>query len=159
MRFITSLIYGLLAVAASALAGCGGDSGKGKDETPHNPLLGNPQPGAGGLRRVADMPKVRNEVRNVALAYIAFFADHGRYPKTEAEFKTYVKRDPNTRRLSEALEQGVYVVVLTANPSSNAVLVYEKTPDQKGIHFVAMGDASVSAMTTQELEKALQNKG
>jgi hypothetical protein len=105
------------------------------------------------------MPKVRNELRNIGQLYTAFFTDHQRYPKSVEEFKAYLKRDPGARDLYQALEEGFYVVVPTRNPSSSAILAYEKTPDQKGFHFVVKGDGAVDAMTTKELEKALQNPG
>src|SRR5438105_264496 len=125
MRLQNALVYGFLSgFGFSLLAGCGGGNNADKDEGPRNPMLGPPERGAGGLRRVGDMPKVRNELRNIAQLYTAYFADRQKYPATEGEFKAYLKRDPNAKDLYQALEQGFYVVVPTRNPSSAAVLAY-----------------------------------
>jgi hypothetical protein len=152
MRKTTPLRLCVLLLAAFLLVGCGK---KGSDEDePRNPTLGPPERGGKGLKRVIDRPKVRNEVQQLAQLYTGYFADFTHYPKTVDEFKQYIKRD--SPRLFEALHSGQYVLVLTNNPSSNAVLVYENDPDDKGTHIVAMGDASVTTYTTQQLKAALK---
>jgi hypothetical protein len=137
------------------LAGCGKkpDSDKGGSE-PRNPLLGQPQPGAGGLRRLADRPKVRNDLGQIALDYINYTSATNS-PTLEG-FKAFIKDQPT---FVKALDEGLYVLVVTRNPSSANVLVYEKTPDAEGMHIVAMGDRSVKTMTAQELQQALKNAG
>jgi hypothetical protein len=137
------------------LAGCEKkDAGKEEEEKPKNPLLGDPQAGAGGIRRVVDRPKVQNDLRNLATLYQAFETEMNRAPKTLDEFKGYIKRDAG--QLHQRLSDGYYVLVLVKKPTSNVILAYEKAPDAKGIHMAVRGDGSVTSMNAAELEKALK---
>jgi hypothetical protein len=96
----------------------------------------------------------KNDLVQIALFYHLFFADQARFPRTQNEFKAYIKKD--APKLVKALDDGVYVLVLTKGPTSTRVLAYEKKPNNKGIHAVVMGDKSASSMTSKELEKALK---
>jgi hypothetical protein len=96
----------------------------------------------------------KNDLKQLATFYQLFDAEFGRGPKALPEFLHYIKRD--APKLHKALTDGRYVLVLTRKPSSKAVLVYEKKPDRKGVHTVAMGDASVSTLTTKQLRANLK---
>jgi hypothetical protein len=146
---------GVVPLFALLLGGCGDGKNREKEEAPRNPLLGAPQPGAGGVRRAIDRPKVQNDLRNVATFYNTFFAEMGRGPKTVDEFMQYIMRD--ARQLHQVLSEGYYVLVLVARPGGATILAYEKTPDAQGLQMAVRGDGSVSSMTAQELQKALQN--
>jgi hypothetical protein len=151
---------GLAALLAAGLfAGCGkkttSDSDGSGGGRVHNPLLQQPQPGAGGLRRMADRPKVRNDLSQLALDYINY--QSGTNSPTLEGFKAFIKQD--APQLCKALDDGLYVLVVTRNPSSANVLLYEKVPDADGLQIVAMGDRSVKTLTAQELQEALKKPG
>jgi hypothetical protein len=144
-------------LAALFLLGCGGKKPRKEqpEERPRNPLLGNPQPGAGGIRRAVDRPKVLTDLKTLADLYNAYLTEFGRPPNSVEAFKQYIQRDAG--RLAKALEEGAYVLVLVRMPNSNVVLAYEKTADANGFHQVAKGDGSVSPMTSAQLQQALNN--
>jgi hypothetical protein len=146
----------VLCLTAGLLAGCGKKHDDEPKGGPSNPVLGPPQPGAGGLRRAVDRPKVLNELRQLGTLYKAYSLEPGRH--TLQGFKAYIQRD--ARDLVDRLDKHVYVLLVTDNPSSTNILAYEKAADGSGNHYVAMGDASVpDPMSTQQLEQALQKQG
>jgi hypothetical protein len=108
-----------------------------------------------GLGRTAAVDvQTKNDLKQIALYYQAFNADHGRYPKALKEFQDYIKRDAPA--LHKALADGRFVLVPTRNPGSATVLAYEKKPN-KWQHTVVMGDGAATSMGTAKLKQALQN--
>jgi hypothetical protein len=146
---------GTVTLVILLLAGCGNTKDGDKEETPRNPLLGQPQPGAGGLRRVVDRPKVRNDLNQLYTFYDLFVNERGHAPKTLAELKDYIKRD--ARQLHQALSDGYYGVVVGKRPTGNGVLAYENAPDDIGDHIVIRADHSIDTLKTDALKRALQN--
>ncbi len=160
-------------LAAGLLAGCNKDNNSSTDgaraQGQPNPAVGDPQqpnPADGnaqrpkqpvsGIRRAIDRQKVQNDLKQMALFYANYIAEHGKAPAKLEQFKDSIKREG--RHLIKALEDGDYVLVLVRSPGAETVLAYEKNPDFQGKHIVAMGDASVQTLTTADLQKKLKNQ-
>jgi hypothetical protein len=109
-----------------------------------------------GVKRVIDRPAVQNDLRQLALFYKTCEADYGRVKSVE-EFKRYIKRD--APKLVQALEDKVYIVVPNVRGGAGTIVAYEKTPDAAKQHIVAMGDGTISQMSTQQLQAALKKQG
>ena len=76
-----------------------------------------------------------------------------RFVEDGVELMDYLKNSANKEY--QSLEEGYFEIVPNAQLASNLILVYETKADNAGKHFVAMGDGSVSAGTTQEVKAAL----
>jgi hypothetical protein len=109
-----------------------------------------------GLKRVIDRPAVQNDLRQLALFYKTYEAEFGSVKSADA-LKNYIKRD--APKLYQALDEKVYVVVPNVRAASGSVVAYEKTADAAQQHIVAMGDATISQMSTAELQAALKKQG
>jgi hypothetical protein len=149
MRFLATW----LAVAAVVLvAGClkSSPSSTGGDGSEGNV--------AGHVQRGKDLQRIRNDLRQLAQLYQAYSTEMGRPPDDQEAFLSYIQRD--ARAIAQDIREGKYVVIWKLRSlNSNTVLAYEKDVDLRGNQVVVMGDATVSSMTPQQLQAALQNRG
>jgi hypothetical protein len=137
------------------MLGCGDKKGakKKSDDGPKNPLLGRPEPGARGLRRVVDRPKVQNDLKQLYTFYVTYTTEVGRPPRTLEDFTAYIRTDSAV--LHGALTDRLYELVVDKKVSGNEILLYESAPDASGIHIVLKGDGSFASMNSKDLKHAL----
>jgi hypothetical protein len=110
---------------------------------------------AGHVQRGKDLQKIRNDLGQLAKLYQTYSIDVGRPPADQEAFIKYIQRD--ARHIAQDIQDGKYVVIWGVQSlSSNTVLAYEKDVDLRGNQVVVMGDATVSSMTPQQLQAALQ---
>ena len=155
MRTVTAI----LAICMLVVTGCGRQA----SPSPDAPAPVDPGAHRGlaplsevGLKRVIDRPAVQNDLRQLALFYKTYEAEFGSVKSADA-LKNYIKRD--APKLYQALDEKVYVVVPNVRAASGSVVAYEKTADAAQQHIVAMGDATISQMSTAELQAALKKQG
>jgi hypothetical protein len=151
----------LAVTAILILVGCGNaatETTEGAQQGPAQPAGQDPLAPLSkvGVKRIIDRPAVQNDLRQLALFYMAQVADLGRVRTVDA-FTGYIKRD--APQLVKALQDNVYVVVPNIRPAAGIVLAYEKTPDAAGQHIVAMGDGMITQMSTRQLQAALAGRG
>jgi hypothetical protein len=97
-------------------------------------------------------------LRDVGQYYELYRTEHGRTPRTLAEFQAYVKSDPNARNVSKSLEEGWVVMNLTPNPGST-VLAYEKEPFQKfNNRLVLFQGGAVELMNEPDFQAKLKGQ-
>jgi hypothetical protein len=118
--------------------------------------------GKGGIPRKIDETKVKNDLRQLAIAYRLFFDANNRGPASADELAPEFQNEP---KLKEALKTGQYIlfwkVNLNAVPegSSRTILGYEGTPDADGNRCVVMVDATTQKITEKEFEAAPKAQG
>lgn len=127
--------------------GGGGNGGGG------NPIVPGAGPGVMAGRGAGMKTDARNQIGQIAKFYIAFNTEFNRSPASKKELMDYLKTEANKEY--QSLQEGYFEIVPNAQLASNIILVYEAKADNAGKHFVAMGDGSVSAGTTQEVKAAL----
>jgi hypothetical protein len=142
--------------AALLVAGC-------KKHWPTDDTRSNQGGGGGGgnvaahVVRGRDLQKVRNDLGQLAKLYQVYVTEFGRPPAKWEDFKTYIQRD--APKLVQDIEEGKYVVRWGAPASPGTLLAYEKQVDLRDNQVVVMGDGSVSSMSSQQLQAALQSPG
>jgi len=105
----------------------------------------------GGLRKnipVLDRFLTTEQLRNLS---VGFQATPGVVPKTVEELEQ-VHGDP---KLTKAINDGAIVVVLGVNPerqSPDAILAYQKEPDQNGERVVLKCNGQVTVMDMKTFE-------
>src|SRR5262245_8001807 len=117
-----------------------------------NPIVPGGGPAVGGVRGAATKADARNQIYQIALFYNQFFSEMGRGPTNAQELMDYMGA---TTKEYQSLKEQYFILVPNVNPNSGVVIAYEQKPDNSGNHFVAMGDRSVSLMSTQQLRAAL----
>jgi len=127
--------------------GGGGNGGGG------NPIIPGAGPGVMAGRGAGMKTDARNQIGQIAKFYVSFNTEFNRSPASKKELMDYLKNSANKEYLS--LEEGYFEIVPNAQLASNVIIVYETKADNTGRHFIAMGDGSVSAGTTQEVKAAL----
>ncbi|HEY1859299.1 MAG TPA: hypothetical protein VGG61_03040 [Gemmataceae bacterium] len=135
----TLLVVALVLVAL----GCGGSG-----STVPNPT------GKGGLARMIDRSKIREQLRQIGLAY-QLSGDNP--PKGPDDLLPNLE---NNQTFAKLLKDGDVVVIWGVRQSSlpstsQTILAYEKNADEKGERYVLMADcSSVKAMNEQEFKSA-----
>jgi hypothetical protein len=116
------------------------------------------EPGLGGhIQRGKELQVIRNDMGQLAKLYQTYYTEFGKSPANWQDFKAYIQRDART--IVAAVDDGRIVVVWgLPGLRSDLVLAYEPNADLRGNHVVAMGDASVSSLTTDQLQAALQKR-
>jgi hypothetical protein len=100
--------------------------------------------------------KIQNDFENLKLYYMTYETEMGKPPASWEDFKPYIVRD-GPASLVSGIENGRYVVVWKAKPSSRNVLAYEKQPDVNGKQIVLFGDR-IETMPSEDLKKSLQGQ-
>jgi hypothetical protein len=151
----------VLFLAVVLLIGCGKKKRSGDDDEgpPRNPFrVEGSQAGVTGVRRAAARPQVGNDFRQLGIYYKSFLAEFNRAPKNLDEFLENEKIKRDAPKIAKALTEGIYVLILLRNPTSNDVLVYERDADGYGMQMVLRGDCqSVTSMNKADLKKILEN--
>src|SRR5205823_6846465 len=104
----------------------------------------------------AEDTDLRNELKQIALAYGNVATAKSRGPTNQQELSPYYE---NSGRINEAISSQQLTVIwgISANGlGSKTVVAYETQADRIGIRMVAMGDASVQTMDRQEFRAALK---
>jgi hypothetical protein len=110
--------------------------------------------GKGGLARVIDRSKIREQLRQIGLAY-QLSADNP--PKGPDDLLPNLE---NNQTFAKLLKDGDVVVIwgvrVGSVPSSGeTILAYEKNADEKGERYVLMANCStVKALNDQEFKSA-----
>jgi hypothetical protein len=161
MRALQRLLgVGLIVALALTLTGC---PKKKKDDAPEpqgNPLRPDPAGGApaqGAVKRGAQRVVNQSLLEQFGIYYAAYQTDNGRPPRTLAEFRDYLARDPNARNQVAAIDKDWIVWRLDPAPNANQVLAYEK--DEFNLwhnRLVLLGGGAVQMMTTDEFQAALK---
>jgi hypothetical protein len=111
----------------------------------------------GSLRQKISRAGVLNELHQFGIFYRMYNLERNRSPGSLDDMKPYIERDAS--RLYQAIKDGFYEVVWNVPElSGNALLAYQKTPDEDGNHQALMGDGSVKKMTENEVQEALKKK-
>jgi type II secretory pathway pseudopilin PulG len=105
-------------------------------------------------RQAADDTDIRNELRQIAVAYNNCAVAKKRGPQTQKELSPFYE---DSTRINEDLEKGRITVIWGLSGQaldSHAMLAYETQADRIGNRMVSMGDASVQTMDQQEFNSA-----
>jgi hypothetical protein len=148
--FETTLVLGF-AVGVLA-AGCTRKS-ESKDPPPP-PFQRNEASLAGMVKQ--ERTKIQNDFENLKTYYWDYEITMGKPPAKWEDFKPYIVRD-GPASLVSGIENGRYVVVWKAKPSSKNVLAYEKQPDVNGKQIVLFGDR-IETIASEDLKKALEGQ-
>ena len=98
-----------------------------------------------------------NDLRQLAQYYQHYYNDNGRSPRSEDEFKAYVKSDPNARNLTQALEEGNIIIVPNAQLSSTSIVAHEKEAFKlRNNRVVAFGDTHVETMQDEDFQRIIK---
>jgi hypothetical protein len=164
MRALQRLLgVGLIAALTLTLTGCHKKKSEPPpDEPKGNPLKPDPAGGApaqGAVQRGAQRQVNQNLLVQFGIYYAAYQTDNGRPPRTVAEFRDYLARDPNARNQVAAIDKDWIVWRLDPPPIGSQVLAYEKD-DFKLWHnrLVLFADGSVQMMVQDDFEKALKGQ-
>lgn len=106
--------------------------------------------------RGQQLTKNKAELFNIGLFYKQYILGLGDTPPSLADFEAFIMKD--ARNEYQALKDGRYVLIVTANPTSSSLLAYEKNADYNGNLLVVMGDGTVKLISKPEFEKELKKK-
>ncbi|MBV9124811.1 MAG: hypothetical protein JO112_15760 [Planctomycetes bacterium] len=109
----------------------------------------------GPVQRGEERQEVQNDFHQLAIFYNQYDAENGHPPSLE-DLKGYIQRD--APKLIQGLQDGRYILVPNAQPSSTAALVYEKDADLNGNRLVGRADGTVKLMNAQEFQVAIPKK-
>jgi hypothetical protein len=135
---------------------------------PYEPPPNATEPKRGGIRGDADMAsaagqnvrqgaerqKAKNILQNIGKFYQTYNTESGRWPANQNEFIAYVQREAPF--IVEALKNDYFVVLWNTQPSSTAILAYEKN-SYAGARTVLMGTESVQVMPDAEFNKLVKD--
>jgi prepilin-type N-terminal cleavage/methylation domain-containing protein len=105
-------------------------------------------------RQAADDMDIRNDLKQIAVAYNNYAVAKNRGPKTAHDLSPFFE---NGNRINEQLATGRITVLWGIPPQfldSYTILAYEAQVDRIGNRLVAMGDASVQTMNQQEFSSS-----
>jgi hypothetical protein len=108
------------------------------------------------VNRAKVIQALKGDMNQLAQFYIQYATENGRGPANWQDFKAYMGNDG--ARYAKLVESGQVAVVYNASPASNVVIAYEKKEDLNKIHVVVFGDKHVQSLSSQDLQKALQNR-
>ena len=107
-------------------------------------------------RQAGDVTDIRNELRQIAVAYRNYLLGDKRGPKSQVDLSPLYE---NSSRINEDLDKRRITVIWRIsdrNIDSKTILANETHADRLGRRLVAMGDASVQTMDEQEFKSALK---
>jgi len=116
----------------------------------------DPNAGLSGLARVWNEQEVKNNLKNLAIAYHHYFTETNKGPTKASDLAPYYGKVP---QITEALDKGWIVFFYKVTPfqmregTSNTILAYERDPDALGMRWIVKGDGSVEKVSAQEFEK------
>jgi len=108
------------------------------------------------FHRAKTVQKNKNDFAQLAMFYIQYETENNRPPASWQDLKAYMGRE--APHLVKLVEAGDVEIIYNVKLASNAVILYEKTPDLNGNQFVAFGDHHVEALTPDKLKQALKNR-
>jgi hypothetical protein len=122
----------------------------------------DPEGGQGGIIRARNITQVKNELKQIGLAFMQYDLENNKGPANVQALTPYFERNA---RLTQLLASGKYVFHwnLAARQmeqgASNTILAYEKVPDRDGDRVVVMGDASIRVFGADDFQKRLKAQG
>ena len=131
-----------------ASSGCGAKS----EDAPAPPAMADKKPPPQGFARKLRRPQAQNELRQIALLYVAYL-DTNRAPKNVQAFTDSIKLE--ARQEVQALDDGWYVMNLKARKGSSEIVVYEAEADESGNVYAARLDGTVHTMTMDQVKAEL----
>jgi hypothetical protein len=117
---------------------------------------GGGNPASMAVMRGKQITNVKGLMYNLGKFYQQYTLENNRAPTKLEEFTSYIQRD--SRPLVQALQDGEITLTLSSQLNSNVVLAYETKPYVDGTRVVLMGDGSVSTMSTQDFQAALNSR-
>jgi hypothetical protein len=146
---------GVLLITCSLTLGCAKKSEPEAEQKPAAPPFQRNEASLAGMVK-QERSKIQNDFENLKLYYALYETQMGKPPNSWKDFKNYIGHEAPASLVS-GIEEGRYVVVWKAKPSSKNVLAYEKQPDVNGKQVVLFGDR-IETISKEELKKALENK-
>jgi len=111
--------------------------------------------GEGSIDATIQRNATPNDLHQIVLFYHQYQLANGRPPGGLDEFLDYMERD--AQKLARALREGRLAIVYNVrNPGSNQIIAFETSADTEGVHYVAMGDATVHKLHGRDLRAALR---
>ncbi len=173
MRFILHLACLFLCLGALLPAGCG--KRRHHDVAEAEPTTSAPVPvktpasqaaeatkrepgpnvGLSGIGRFWTEQEVKNNLRNLGVAYNNYVAEFGKGPPDQKTLSPYYERSP---QIDEALSKGWFTFAWKSDPrrmtqgTSHTIIAYEPDADGLGFRWVLMADASVHKLSQQEFD-------
>jgi hypothetical protein len=124
------------------------------------PAATKPEPGPNvnlsALGRFWTEQEVKNNLRNLGIAYKNYVAEYGKGP---ADRKTLSPYYENNAGINEVIDKGWFKVAWKVGPrqmpdgAANTIIAYEPDADGRGNRWVLMGDGSVHSMGRDQFEK------
>ena len=137
-----------------ALALCVVVSGCRRASTPA-PTVNTPNNPAEAYARkvpVIDRTLSMNDLKNLHMFLRSAYDSTGKWPKSLAEVKAYMEKDPDARKLLAKIEDGSYIVIW--NPPEGGILAHTGGGDMYGVVTVTTA-GEVRNMTGGEFREAM----
>lgn len=109
------------------------------------------QPKLTSIGRRMEISEIRNIMKQLGFAYVAYETQFKKGPKTISDLESYLEKNP---KFTDPLKNGhmtfIFGVSTMQMPSGpgNSILAYENDPDVNGLRCVLMGNGQ----TIQELD-------
>ena len=100
---------------------------------------------------VLDRTMIENDLKNIHLFLYTAHTSSGRWPSAEVA-KAQIKQDPNSRKLVQQIEDGIYVLV--NNPPEGGILAYCANETTMGIITVDT-NGQMNIVKPNELQQIL----
>ena len=155
-RKILTIGFFLVVCLPMPTAGCAKKSEPEAEQKPAPPPFQRNEASLAGMVK-QERTKIQNDFRNLAIYYKTYETEMGKPPSKWQDLKSYIGNQ-GPASLVSGIDDGRYVVVWKAKPGAHRVLAYEKTADVRGNQVVLYAGGSISTITSEELEKALEDK-
>jgi hypothetical protein len=119
---------------------------------PANNTPSNPAEAYARKVPVVDRTLSMNDLKNLHMFLRSAYDSTGKWPKSLAEVKDAMQRDPDARKLLAKIEDGTYVVIW--NPPEGGILAHTGGGDMYGVVTVTTG-GEVKNMNGGEFREAM----